>query len=204
MSKPQRKTQAERRSESERSLLDAAIDVIAEQGVGAVTFEALGRSSGLSRGLASQRFGSKQNLIDTLLHHLHERQETRHRERGLDDLPGFDAVKSYADYCLKDLEHRYARAYFMLLSASIADVNAMRTVFQEVHAGVEARLQVWLEKAQSEGAVRADIDAGAAALMIGCLLFGFSMQYLVNPEMDFALSRKTCIDMIHNSLATAR
>jgi len=202
MNKPQRKTQAERRSESERSLLDAAIDVIAEQGVGAVTFEALGRSSGLSRGLASQRFGSKQNLIDTLLSHLHERQETRHRERGFDEMPGFDAVKSYADSCLQDLEHRYARAYFMLLSASVADVNAMRTAFKEVHADVETRLRVWLEKAQAEGTVRADIDAGAAALMIGCQLLGFSMQYLVNPDMDFALSRKTCIDMIHNSLAS--
>lgn len=202
MVKPQRKTQAERRSESERSLLDAAIDVIVEQGVGAVTFESLGRTSGLSRGLVSHRFGSKQNLISALLNDLSERQEVLARERGLDDMPGFEAVKSYVDWCLQDLaQHKYARAYFMLLSSSVAEANAMRTGFQEVHANAEARLHNWIKKGQAEGAIRDDIDAGNTALMIGCLLFGFSMQLLVDPNLDVNPMRASCIAMLHNSLA---
>lgn len=202
MTKPQRKTQAERRSESERSLLQAAIDIIADEGVGAVTFESLGRASGLSRGLVSQRFGSKQNLIVALLNDLWERQEALTQERGLDTQPGFDAVKSYVDRCLQDLaQHKYVRAYFMLLSSSVADASTTRNGFHEVHAYTEVRLRGWIEKGQAEGAIRADINPGATALMIGCTLFGCAMQLLVNPEMDLTPIRAAFVSMLHNSLA---
>lgn len=202
MNIPQRKTQAERRSESERSLLEAAIEVIAEQGVSAVTFEALGRASGLSRGLVSQRFGSKQNLIAALLNDLWERQEALAQKRGLDNLPGFEALKSYVDWCLQDLtQHKYVRAYFMLLSSSVADASSMRSGFNDVHADTEVRLRSWLQKGQAEGTIRTDIDPGAIALMIGCTLFGCAMQLLVNPEMDLAPIRTAFVATLHNSLA---
>lgn len=203
MPKLQRKTQAERRSESERSLLQAAIDIIADEGVGAVTFESLGKASGLSRGMVSQRFGSKQNLIAALLNDLWERQETLARERGLDSKPGFDSVKSYVDWCLQDLtQHKYVRAYFMLLSSSVADASTIRSGFIEVHADTEGRLRGWLQKGQAEGAIRADIDPGAIALMIGCTLFGCAMQLLVNPETDLTPIRLAFVAMLHDSLTS--
>ena len=80
-----RRTQAERRTESGRGLLNSAVDLIARHGVGAVTFEAIGRTSGFSRGLATQRFGSKQKLIEALMARLHENQQTRLLEHHLDD-----------------------------------------------------------------------------------------------------------------------
>ena len=43
---PVRRTQAERRDESERGVLQAAIAVVAQEGVGAVTFDAVGRKGG--------------------------------------------------------------------------------------------------------------------------------------------------------------
>ena len=61
-----RRTQAQRRDESEQKLLRAAGDVIAERGVTAATFEAIGAQAGYSRGLATQKFGSKQGMIEAL------------------------------------------------------------------------------------------------------------------------------------------
>lgn len=202
MSQSIRRTQAERRSQSEQGLLKAAIDVIAGAGVGAVTFETLGRASGFSRGLATQRFGSKQKLIEAVLAHLHDRQEATLREHQLDAKPGLEAILSYVDVCLRDLALRNeARAYFMLLSSSVAEASDLRSGFREAHAEVEARLMAWVARGQAEGAIRADIDGRAAALMIGCLMFGVSMQLLVDPAMDLGPLRAMSLATVRSSLA---
>lgn len=197
-----RKSQAERRSKSEQALLKAAIDVIAGAGVGAVTFEALGKSGGFSRGLASVRFGSKARLIEAVLHHLHERQEALVQEHGFDALPGLEAVMAYADHCLRDMARRNeARAYFMLLSSAVAEANDTRASFAATHAEVEQRLRRWVARGRDEGTIRAAIDPGAAALMIGCLMFGLSMQLLVDPSVDFEPLREASLAMLKASLA---
>src|SRR5258705_11254139 len=114
---PVRRTQAERRDESERCLLRAAIAVVAEEGVGAVTFDAVGRKGGFSRGLATQRFGSKRGLIEAVISHLHERQEALRGETRIDDLPGLEAVLAFVDHYLRDLSAEgEGRAYVMLLA----------------------------------------------------------------------------------------
>src|SRR3989338_11006175 len=92
-----RRTQAERRDESARNLLRAATEVIAGQGVTAATFEAIGARAGYSRGLATQKFGSKQGLIEALIAWLHARQDEGLSALGVDAMPGLDAVLTYVD-----------------------------------------------------------------------------------------------------------
>lgn len=197
-----RRTQAERRSESGRGLLDSAVELIAQQGVGAVTFEAIGRTSGFSRGLATQRFGSKQKLIEALLDDLYESEQARLSEHRLDDLPGLDALITYVDLCLRNVvANDGARAYFRLLSSSVADANNLRDAFRERHADVEAQLMVWMAKGQAEGAIRPELDPSATALMIGCLVFGMWMQALVDPSMDIDPIRETSLAMLRMGLA---
>lgn len=196
-----RKTQAERRSESEQALLSAAVGLIAREGVGAVTFEALGKTGGFSRGLVSVRFGSKAGLIEAVLRHLHERQEALVQELGFDEKSGLDAVIGYADHCLRDMARRVeARAYFMLLSSAVAEANETRAAFAATHAEVEARLRRWIARGQAEGTIRRELDPGAAALMIGCLMFGLSMQLLVDPSVDFEPLREASLSMLRTSL----
>jgi AcrR family transcriptional regulator len=62
-----RRTQAERRAESEQQLLRAAAEIVVQEGVAAATFESIGRRAGYSRGLAAQKFGSKQGLVEALV-----------------------------------------------------------------------------------------------------------------------------------------
>src|ERR1700749_3420167 len=72
-STPARRTQAERRAEAERALLDAARELIAERGGRAVTLAAVGERSGYSRGLVTHHFGSRQGLLDALTLDLQDR-----------------------------------------------------------------------------------------------------------------------------------
>ena len=199
-----RRTQAERRSASEAALLQAAIDVIADEGVGAVTFEALGRSGGFSRGLVSARFGSKGRLIEAVLERLHARQEELVRDHGFDARAGIEAVLGYVDFSLREMARRNeARAYFMLLSASVAEASELRASFAATHAAVASRLRAWVLRGQAEGAIRPDLDPDAAALMIGCLMFGASMQLLVDPGIAFDRLREASLAMLRSSLVAA-
>jgi len=201
---PVRRTQAERRDGSERGVLQATIAVVAEEGVGAVTFDAVGRRGGFSRGLATQRFGSKQGLIEAVIGHLHERQEALRQERRMDDLSGLEAVLDFVDHYLRDLAaNDEGRAYFMLLSSAVADASALRAIFAAAHARVERRLEAWVLKGQAEGAIRREIDADAAALMIGSLLFGLSMQLLIDPAMNLDPIRETSLTTLRLSFGAA-
>jgi hypothetical protein len=58
---------------------------------------------------------------------------------------------------------------------------------------VERRLEALVLKGQAEGHIRREIDADAAALMIGSLLFGLSMQVLVDPAMNLDPIRETTL-----------
>ena len=198
-----RRTQAERRDESGRCLVDAAIAVVAREGVSAATFDAIGREAGYSRGLATQRFGSKQGLIETVIRHLHERQEAALLSNDIDGLPGLDAVLAFVDVYLRGLASEHdGRAYFMLLSAAVADATELRAAFADEHRRIERRLEALVRRGQAEGSIRREIDADAAALMIGSLLFGLSMQMLVDPRTNLEPIRETSLATLRLSFGT--
>jgi AcrR family transcriptional regulator len=124
---------------------------VADEGVGAVTFDSLGRKGGFSRGLATQRFGSKQGLIEAVIDHLHQRQDSLRGDTRIDDLPGLEAVLAFVDHYLRDLAaNEEGRAYFMLLSSAVADASELRAVFAAAHARVERRLEAWVLRGQAE------------------------------------------------------
>jgi transglutaminase-like putative cysteine protease len=93
------------------------------------------------------------------------------------------------------------RAYFMLLSSAVADAGALRAIFAAAHARVERRLEAWVLRGQAEGAIRREIDADAVALMIGSLLFGVSMQLLIDPAMNLDPIRQTSLTTLRLSFA---
>ena len=55
--------------------------------------------------------------------------------------------------------------------------------------------------AEQERAIRADLDPDAAALMVGSLLLGLSVQCLVDPDIDLDPIRETSLAMLRLSFA---
>jgi AcrR family transcriptional regulator len=199
-----RRTQAERRDSSGRELVQAAIDVIGEEGVSAATFEAIGRRAGKSRGLVTQRFGSKQGLIETVIDHLHEQQEAALTANGIDAMPGFTAVLAYVDLYLRGLaEVDQSHAYFRLLSSAVAEGSSLRSAFAAEHERVRQRLEGLVLKGQAEGDIRREIDADAAALMIGSQLLGITMALLVDPDLEMDPIRQTTLSTLRLSFGAS-
>ena len=58
-----RRTQAERRAETERRLIEATMEIIARDGVRAVTMAAVGEAAGYSRGIVNHQFGTRDGLM---------------------------------------------------------------------------------------------------------------------------------------------
>jgi AcrR family transcriptional regulator len=200
-----RRTQAERREDSERGLVKAAISVTAERGVSAATFEAVGERGGYSRSLVTRRFGSKQGLIDAVISYLHDRRAVLAAEFGIDQMPGLDALLADTDLYLRSLSEKgELKAYFMWLSAAVADASSSRMAFAASHEQVRTRLRGYVQKGQAEGCIRSDLDADAAALMVGSLQLGLSMQLLVDPTMNLDPIRKTSLATLRLSFEAKR
>lgn len=62
-----RRTQQERREETERKVLAAATALIAARGSRALTLAEVGEAAGYSRGIVSHHFGSRENLLRAVM-----------------------------------------------------------------------------------------------------------------------------------------
>ena len=197
-----RLTQAERRDRSERELLEATMRVVSAQGVSAATFEAIGKEAGYSRGLVTQRFGSKDGLIRSLIAYLYSWQGQALDRGHVDRMDGLSALCAFVALHAQTLDtHEEARAYFMLLAAAVADCLDTREAFADSHEVQRHLMRQIIERGQAAGDIRADVDADAVALMTGCALMGMRMQGLIDPGTDIGPIRDALIQSLRARLA---
>lgn len=197
-----RLTQAERRERSELELLEATMRVVSEQGVAAATFDAIGKEAGYSRGLVTQRFGSKEGLIRSLIAALHAWQQEALDQAHIAEMDGLAALSAFVHLHSQTAEGQdEGKAYYMLLAATVADRLDMREAFADSHEIERLLIRGIIERGQAEGSIRADADADATALMAGCALIGIRMQSLINPDMEIAPVRDALIESLRARLA---
>ena len=199
-----RRTQAQRREESERRLLESAAEIIAAEGYLACTLERVGTGAGFSRGLASRKYGSKDGLIEAVIWHVsahvHEQVDVAIAGKAdpLDQLLAlFDR---FVELVLSDTA---VRAYFVLFSAMIANRLETRTVFDEVQERFGQRLHELIAAAQAQGSIPPRVPSQHAAFMVGCLLAGISVETVIGFERDAdpALLRADLTAMLRGALA---
>lgn len=177
--------QEERRNRSTEKLIQAYLELAAEQGVASITFDSIGQRAGYSRGLAFQKFGSKDGLLEAVISYLHEEAE---RIRAASHKAGDDGLADLVLFCrhhLHALQNGYEnKAYFVLLSSAIAERSELRTHFEDSHARSEVIISGLVKQGQADGSIRTDIDPKQTALLVGTQLIGISTQYLVHPDYD--------------------
>ena len=106
-SAPKRRTQAERREEAERAILDAATRLVAVKGLDELTLADAGEAAGYSRGLPSHYFGSKAELLSAIVEYIREwfftgLRANAKRRPGLGNL--IAGIEFYFDACASDRE----------------------------------------------------------------------------------------------------
>ena len=108
-----RRRQQDRREESAQRLIAAAVELIAEQGYAHTTAIEIAERAGYSREMVRTRFGTKNDLIDALLHIDHEDRLT---EAPAPSVPGLDHWLGRLDYLRQLAKARpaFVRACFVL------------------------------------------------------------------------------------------
>ena len=93
----------------------------------------------------------------------------------------------------------------MLLAGAVADASSLRTAFAHVaRAGEGPARPPWWSAARRRASIRREVDSDAAALMVGGLLLGLSVQWLVDPETDLDAIRRTSLETLKLAFATPR
>jgi AcrR family transcriptional regulator len=178
MSAP-RRTQAQRRSQAEAALLDAAAELVVEQGVRSLTLARVGERAGYSRGLATHHFGSKQTLLERL---------ARATQTGfvpaLDGLaPGLDRLLRLIDGYLGALGRvSVLNRAFLLLWAEAATTPELAPIFRERDEAFRADLREDVAAGIAEATIRSDVVPDDVAIAVLGQLRGIGLQRLLDPQ----------------------
>jgi len=179
---PPRRSQEDRRAESDRRILASARRLVARKGSAGTTLAEIGLEAGYSRGLPSERFGSKHALLLGLVEQTEEAFQTQ-LAADLGDRTGLAAVEACIEAhltgALRGAEG--VRALYLLTMESL-------TVAPELHARVADLARAYRERfarhladAQVEGEIDAAIDVQTCAAVILGALRGLISQWLVDP-----------------------
>jgi AcrR family transcriptional regulator len=176
-------SQAERKAETRRRLLEAAADLFASKGVHAVSLDAVAEAAGRTTGAIYAHFGGKPGLILALLDETSRQvgRETRRALAGAGDTPGrlkalwttfVDRAESPDDPWML-LEHE-----LWLHAARTPEVRAqLAERFLHARQLMEASFEDW----PTDGGVRTDGSDDGRATLVLALLYGLEMQRRVDP-----------------------
>ena len=174
---PARRTQQERREQTERKVIASATALIAEHGSRALTLAEVGEAAGYSRGIVSHHFGSRENLLRAVM-----------RDAQAFDLPdpGESAGVWLADTVHAYLEHvtsrrPAARAFLQMWGEAIAADPVLMPLYAKQDARFRRLLADKVREGIHDGSVRADADPEAMAVFLLGLLRGIALQLISTP-----------------------
>ncbi len=192
-------------------MVDAAIDLIGEGGLRSMTFVAIGDRAGYSRGLVTARFGSKQGLVDAVIHRVWNRlRELRalpdtHDGSGLESMRTL--VEALADHAKN--EPGELRALYVMMFAAIAeDDEALADRMRVFHVAMRESITIAFEHGVADGSVRAGVDPAAESLKVTATIRGLAYQWLLEPDrvdlVDALLELSSDLESIYRPLRAER
>ena len=180
---PQRRTQAERTALSDARMFETAMLLIVEKGTQNTTLKEIGERAGYSRGLASNRFGSKEALFNQLVLGFNDKwaNELRRFVGEKSGLSAFMAALEAVEYFL--LNHSVEmQALYILWYESISSHTAVRRRLAANHLAYRRDSERWVRQGIEEGTIRPSIDPVCFAMEFNAFIFGLVYQWLINPS----------------------
>lgn len=194
-----RRTQRQRREETERRLLDATATLVAAGGSRAVTLQEVGRLAGYSRGIVNHMFGTKEALLAALVAGAQQRvAPPQASSPGLGRLR--QRVARYIDQVSAGDE--YARAFLLLWAESVGAAPRLRAMFTERDNLFVREIREDLSAGIADGDIRPDIDAEGVTLALIAVLRGTGLHTIIrDAEPDAAVRvREAILACVRRSL----
>ena len=178
-----RMTQAERTALSDARMLEAATELIVEHGTHNTTLREVGERAGYSRGLASNRFGSKEGLFSQLVRDFNRRwaDELRKQVGDSTGLPAFSAALDAVEYFLLNRSNEM-KALYIVWFESMSSHDEVRKRLARNHTAYRRDAERWVREGILDGSIRDTIDPQCFAVEFASLIFGLIYQWLVDPD----------------------
>jgi AcrR family transcriptional regulator len=169
-----RRTQQQRRADTERRVLDAAIELIGQSGSRAVSLAEVGRVAGYSRGIVNHHFGSRAQLLEAVVRDAQQFDVPDVGETGLERICAL--VSTY----VATLHERGAagRAFLLLWAEAVGADPVLAPLFAERDAWFRGLVADALRIGIGDGTVRRDVDPEYAAVSLVGLVRGIAMQVM--------------------------
>lgn len=180
-----RRTQSERRAESERRLLHAAAELFVERGIDGTSLAEIGRRAGYSHSLVNHRFGSKDALIERL-NEEGVRMFTASMIDRIGSSQGADAVGLVARTYL-ELVHgpdMVARVHLLVWGEAMTHGSNQRPYWANWDRIFQDILASMIKAGIAEESVRSDLDPLRSAAVIVGLLRGVALQVALDPKIE--------------------
>lgn len=198
-----RRTQAERRADSEQRLIRASVELIVEHGLENTSLADIGRRAGASHALVNHRFGSKDELVDRIIEEATRYYAAKARER-VRHRSGLEALLEICDLYLDlvDGPDPLGRVHVVMWSEAIAHTATRREAQLEWDRQFRAFVGDLIEDGIAQGKVRSDVPVADTALTIVGALRGVAMQLLLDEGIDLpsaqALIRSVVLDNLRS------
>jgi len=181
----QRRTQAERRAQSQARLIEASIQLLATRGYAKTSLVEIGKKAGVSHALVIHHFGSKEACMYAVVEHIRERMSAR----VADGDPGetaLDRVLGLLNMLRNDDVH--ARAMFVILIESVTGTPGLRPAVVETNTIVREAISRMITEAADSSAAAQSIDVSSLAVLAATScdvgLVGYEMALLVERTGD--------------------
>lgn len=197
-----RRTQAERRAQSELKLLRAALRLFSVKGFTGTTMAEVGAAAGYSRGLVTQRFGSKLGLAHAVIELVAKGFEEDIVPE-LEAMPDRLALHGYVDRYIELLESGSPTypALLALQAESITVLHELRPALANLNRSVRAYLIGRLEAAQAGGEIVPDADLRSITTATRAMLRGAASKWLIDPDgIDVQAAGEAAKAMLSSSL----
>lgn len=198
-----RMTQQKRSSISTRKLLQATADLIAERGYEGTTLIEIGKRAGYSHGLVTRRFGTKANLVQSLIATLSKRFGHVEMSQTVGNAVGVDAIDTLLVSIRVNAEEspQSLRGFYALMFESLKPAVGL----QEYVSGIHRDFLDDVEKAVAQGVETGRLAEGAdprelAELMMN-LLRGLAFRWLLDAENVDIIAGIDSIRRAMNTLA---
>ena len=217
--RPPRRSHAQRREESERRMLDAALAIVARRGTLRMTLAEVGEAAGYSRGLPAHRFGSKAGLLHALASYIGERFGQQ-RSRGARLAPGLAAILGNIHFYFSRRGGAWTatRALMVMMSevcmapatgappasatAALHDTGLRANVVAYNRSAL-AWFEQHIRSGMAQGEIAADTDPALTAVILLGAMRGVMQQWLVDEQIKLPAVRDRLLQIVSRVLRPA-
>ena len=183
MSTPQRRTQEERRAESDEAIRLAAIELFADQGYLKTTLSQVGQKAGYTAGLISNRLGSKENLLKLVLQSISDGFLKNQLPEVIDETDVVASLHTIVESYLTSVadDTSAIRALYSVMGEAIGGVPEVKDDIARFNELTRNSFVALVAKGVESGQISSSVNPASAGLVILALIRGMTMQYLADP-----------------------